>query len=276
MRYINYDFLPRNRQGGPMPFTQRLLVSIPIIPLVILIVLSAVLLSFLGMAAMWRFIPHHVRKNHLELTKPIFEVVAMAYTVLLAFVVVVAWQNYDKATTHVEIEANCLVDLYRSAAGFAQPHQDRARAFLKDYVHTVVDDEWPKLGRGQESLNARAALRKVWEFYTEYEPQTDKEKIFFAESLRKLDELREARRYRILDAGAQMHPVLWLILIFGGLATMGFTFFLGSESFKTHVMMASALAVLIALILFTIMLFDFPFSGSARLGPETFQQIINY
>jgi hypothetical protein len=215
-------------------------------------------------------------KAHNDLTGAIFEAIAMAYTVLLAFVVVISWQNFDKAEAHTETEANCLVDLYRSSAAFGQPFENESRALIKEYVNVVINEEWASLARGEESAKASGILRNIWTLYTNYEPKTKKEEMFFAESIRKLDDLRETRRSRIIDSRTGVHPVLWFVLVVGGITTISFTFFFGSDKFITHAIMASVLSVIVALILLTIISFDFPFTGSVCIEPKMFQQVISF
>ena len=147
---------------------------------------------------------------------------------------------------------------------------------MKDYADAVVNEEWNMLARGEESPNARAILRKIWVVYSGYEPKTEGEKIFFAESVSRLNELRELRRFRIIDSKTGIEPILWFILIVGGMVTIAFTFFFGSENFAAHVLMASTLAVMISLILFTILLLDFPFTGSVKISSDMFRQMINF
>ena len=259
-----------------MPIVQKILLYVPIFPLGVIMVLIAVALSIGGLLAVWRFLPRHMLKAHNDLTGSIFEAIAMAYTVLLAFVVVISWQNFDKAEAHTENEANCLVDLYRGSAAFGQSFEGEVRSFVKEYVDVVVNEEWVSLGRGEESLKARSILRNIWMLYTSYEPKTEKEKIFFAESIRKLDDMREMRRLRIIDSRTGVHPVLWFVLLAGAITTITFTFFFGSDKFINHAIMASILGAIIALILLTILSFSFPFTGSVRIEPKTFQQIIGF
>jgi hypothetical protein len=259
-----------------MPFVQKILLHVPIIPLGVIIVFFAVASAIIGLSIVWRFIPRQMLKSHNDLTAAIFEAIAMAYTVLLAFVVVIAWQNYDKAEAHTETEANCLVDLYRSSATFSQPFGGEARSLIKEYVDIVINEEWKSLARGEESLKAGIVLRNIWKLYGSYEPKTEREKIFFAESVRKLDDLREMRRLRIIDSRTGVHPVLWFVLVVGAVATISFTFFFGSDKFITHAVMASVLSVIIALILLTILSFSFPFTGDVSIDPKTFQQVISF
>jgi hypothetical protein len=258
-----------------MPFEQILLLHIPVVFLGILIMISAIAISMIILAIVWRTVPHEILMTHHKLASPIFPAIAAAYTVLLAFVVVVSWQNFDKAKVHSVIEANCLVDLYRSSAAFSQPFGDELRELIQEYTNAVINEEWQMLAQGKESMHARGLLRNIWTLYTEYEPKTEKESVFLAESIHKLDELRETRRLRILDANASVHHILWFILIIGGIITVNFSTFFGFDSFKTHAIMTSIFAAIISLILLTILCFDFPFTGSVRIEPEIFTEIIN-
>ncbi|MDD5436299.1 MAG: DUF4239 domain-containing protein [Candidatus Omnitrophica bacterium] len=257
-----------------MPITQKILFYIPIIPLGMIMVFLAVALSIVGLWLVWKFVPRNILKSHNDLTNAIFQAIALAYTVLLAFVVVVAWQNYDKAVSHTETEANCLVDIFRSSAAFGKTFETEARAVIKEYGKTVILEEWESLSRGEENAKAREALRKMWELYVKYEPKSEKENIFYAESIDKLDGLREMRRLRIIDSRTGVHPVLWFVLLVGALTTISFTFFFGSDKFINHAIMASALGVTIALILLTILSFGFPFTGSGRIEPKMFMQVL--
>ena len=112
--------------------------------------------------------------------------------------------------------------------------------------------------------------------YSSYEPKTESEKIFLAESVRKLNDAGELRRLRIADSRTGIHPILWLILLTGGVITISFTFFFGAENLLAQIMMASMLAVVIGLILFTILLLDFPFTGGLNIPSDAFKLIAHF
>ena len=128
-------------------------------------------------------------------------------------------------------------------------------ALIKEYTNAVVGEEWNMLARGEQSPRAHDLLKKIWITYTSYEPKTENEKIFFAESVRKLNELGELRRLRLMDSQTGIHPILWFILLVGGITTIIFTFFFGVENLTAQILMAAMLALVIALILFTVFVF---------------------
>ena len=67
-----------------------------------------------------------------------------------------------------------------------------------------------------------------------------------------------------------------MILLAGAVVTVVFTFFFGSDNHKAQILMTSLLTALIALIIYTILMLDFPFTGSVRIEPKTFMQVIGF
>ena len=116
-----------------MPIAQKILLMVPTIPLGVILVIGAFVLSAFGLALAKRVIPKDVLGGHSEMTASIFEAVGMAYTVMLAFMVVVSWQNFDRTSAHVASEANELVDLYRDSAAFPAEFGEKVRAALEEY-----------------------------------------------------------------------------------------------------------------------------------------------
>jgi hypothetical protein len=68
--------------------------------------------------------------------------------------------------------------------------------------------------------------------------------------------------------------VLWAVLIFGGIAAVGFTYLFGMENTGAHRLMVVILAAVIGLVLFTIDALEHPFFGGARIGTEAFDLIL--
>ena len=259
-----------------MPLTQVLLFYIPTPILGAIIVAVFVLLSVGGLVLVRHFVPHHKLKVHNDVAGAIFNTLGVIYAVLLAFVVVIAWQNFDKSGLNAEKEANCLVDLYRDSTAFSKTFRDDARSLIKEYADIVIGEEWKTLARGEESPAAHELLKKIWIEYSSYEPRTENEKIFLTESIRKLNEAGELRILRLMDSRTGIHPILWFILIVGGVATIGFTFFFGSENFRAQIAMASMLAMVISLILFMVLLLDFPFTGDLNISSNAFKLITHF
>ena len=107
----------------------------------------------------------------------------------------------------------------------------------------------------------------------EFQPHTPADEQLYAEGLDQVQRLGDTRRMRLVAAEEGVPAVLWAVLIFGGVAAVGFTY-LGLENTWAHRLMVLTLASVIGLVLFTIGVMEHPFSGGARIGTEAFELIL--
>lgn len=254
---------------------QYLLLNVPTVILGIFTVAIFLVFSLGGLLIVRAFIPFHRVKPHNDVAGFIFATIGVIYAVLLAFMVIVAWQAFDEANSNLVREANYLGDLCRDAIAFPPEFQTQIKAAVEQYI-TANIEEWPLLARGEWSPKVQKLSGDLYRLYASYEPRTEVEKIFLTESVHKRNEAGELRRLRIYESQHGIHAILWFVLLAGGLITVIFTMFFGTENFLPHLMMSSLLAVLIALVLFTIMAMDFPFTGDIAIKPEPFQTINAY
>lgn len=257
-----------------MPFTQFLILKIPTLVLGLTLVSGAVLLSILGLLAVRRLTRRGILKEHHDVAGPIFGVLGAMYAVLLAFVVVSVWQSYDKTNANVQQEANYLADIYRDAEAFAPEFREKVARLTREYRQSVINKEWKTLARGEMSPEVENLMRQIWALYTTYEPQTFTQKSFFDESVHKLNSFRELRRQRLMDSQNGLPGLLWVVLIAGALTTVSFTFLFETGNPKGQVVMVALFSALVALILLTILLMDFPFTGDITVPFTPFQQLL--
>src|ERR1700719_4857448 len=78
-------------------------------------------LSILGLYTVRRLVPvENLKRNH-EVAGFTFGVIGAFYGLLLAFVIVAAWERFDRANANVEQEGVALISLYRLSKGFSAP-----------------------------------------------------------------------------------------------------------------------------------------------------------
>jgi hypothetical protein len=76
----------------------------------------------------------------------------------------------------------------------------------------------------------------------------------------------------LLVAEQGLPPILWVVLILGGVITVGFTYLFGLNNTLVHLLMVAALALIISMSLFTVAALDYPFSGDIRIHPSAYEQ----
>jgi hypothetical protein len=221
-----------------------------------------------------RFIPNTRLKAHNDVIGPIFGVIGTIYAVMLAFVVVITWESHNMTKQHIDSEVSGLVGLFAESNGFKQPMSAEIKKIIIDYANAVVNDEWDGLKVGKSTSFMKTELYKAMNLYVSYEPATKAEEICLEKSIGKISSLIELRRMRQLDARNGIHPILWLTLIFGGFVTVLTSCVFGTESLDLQVVVTVSLALMIAIVLFTIVELDYPFTGSMGLAPSAFQEMV--
>ena len=259
-----------------MPFQQWLLVTIPTWLIGTTMLAVAILTAVGGVLLVHHFVKVKTLKSHHDIAGPIFTTIGVVYAVMLSYVLIIVWQQFDTTNANVVKEANLYADIYHDSNGLSEPFRSQFIAANSKYIDAVINDEWKLLARGQRSLEVQKDAEDVWKLAGTFEPKSEGEKIFFSEILYRMNDAGELRRQRILDSQTGIHPMLWFVLLFGGIITVVFSFFFGSENLKAQLIMTTLLAVLIVLILFTILIMDFPFSGDMAVSSDAFKQVLMY
>ena len=242
----------------------------------ILLVGTLVLLAVAGILLARRWFGVEVLKLNNEVAGFIYGVIGVLYAVLLGFTAIIVWERFDTAQAGVDQEANALADLYRNAQVFPDDVRKELETHLRAYATLVAEKEWAAMAEQKPSPETWEAYNRLWRTYHQFQPQTDHEKIWYAQSLTKLNELGDQRRLRLLSSRSDGIPdVMWVALLGAGVITIGFSFLFGTRSAKAQVLMTSGLAMTIALVLFSIMALEQPFAGITRVEPESFHQVAN-
>ena len=242
--------------------------SLPIWLSALVVVVTPTVLAMLGSLLVRRTwgLERLVTNNEVAGFK--FAVVGVTYAVLLGFAVIVVWEKFRDAEMAVGAEASAVVAMHRLSFGLSGTTGDEVRSRVKDYVNVAIADDWPAMARGKAGILASKALDALYASVTSAEVNTPRERLIFSEILTRLDAITAARRERLLLATGIVPSVLWPALLGGALATLGFTFFFGSQSARAQVLMTGMLAVVIFMALFVVVAVDHPFTGPVSVGTE--------
>jgi hypothetical protein len=248
----------------------------------VLVIGGICLLSLGGLELVERFVPADSRRPHNDVAGFIYAALGVIYAVLLALVVIAVWEEYRAARETVEQEANAAADIFWLADRLPEPRGTHLQELLRSYAQEVVHREWPLMEQGQAPLMTQergtpagwTLIDDIRQSIQDFEPRTKAEEQLYAEGLDQLDTLSDARRMRLVAAEEGIPGVLWAVLVFGGIAAIGFTYLFGLESTWAHRLMVVTLAAVIGLVLFTIGTMEHPFSGGARIGTGAFELVL--
>jgi hypothetical protein len=240
--------------------------------LLLIVVVGAIVVLVLGLVWLIRRLVPPVREGFdAEVSSQLLGVVAALFGLLLAFIVVIAYQNFGDTQSNVSNEADALAAIVRDSAAFRQPDSARIHAAVGAYVHAVVVDEWPRMHQGKESARAAAAVAGMYTAIQRADPKSSRAVAFYDDSVQQLSTVLVARRNRLNDAGGGLPWVIGVLLLVGSIIIVGYTVLVGSRSFWFHAIGACSIALVIALSLVVLVDLSYPFSGSLNVSSAPFQ-----
>lgn len=216
------------------------------------------------------------QENH-EVGGFLFNALGLIYAVLIAFVVYATWEDYNSAKVYCENEANVLQDLFLDSEGLPESSRLPIKEKIIEYMRSVIEQDWPLLSVEEANPESREILVELFGLYTGMDSlNTEKQKIYFAESLGKLNQIAEFRRLRILSSQNHIPAVIWTVIVIGSLTSIGFSLFFGTRSLAVQASMTSLFAMTNAIVLLMILALDHPFTGDIGISPDSYEQILNY
>ena len=238
-----------------------------------LTVCAVMLVAVVGLEAVRRAVPATLRQEHNDVAGFIYAVVGVVYAVLLALVVIAVWEQHEAAGATVGSEANELAEVFWLADRLPDPEDQQLQDLARSYARVVVEEEWSLMEQGRSSPRAWALLDEMRLAVQDLRVRTPADQVLFQEGLDRMHELADARRTRLVEADEGIPVVLWVVLVFGGIVTVGFTYLFGLENTWSHRLMVAAVAGVIALVLFTIGSLEYPFSGGTTIDPGAFELV---
>ena len=175
-----------------------------------------VLVAVAGLVLVQRLVPPERREGQNDVAGFIYAVLGVAYAVLLAFVVIAVWQDYETAQTNVDSEAHELAGVYYNASQLPEPERTRIRHLARTYARVVVQEEWPLMKRGKTSPWADSLLRQLRLQILEFDPRTKGEQVLYERGLTQLHDATDARRSRLLEVREGIPNLLWVVIVGGG------------------------------------------------------------
>ena len=219
-------------------------------------------------------VPPALREEHNDVAGFIYAVLGVAYAVVLAFMLIAVWQNYETAKTNVDTEANELAGVYFLASQLPESERTNVQDLARTYARVVVEQEWPLMKQGETSPRADSLLRQLRLTLLQFDPRTRGEQVLYERGLTDLHDLDDARRSRLLEVREGIPNLLWVVLVVGGVITVSFTYLFGLKSNVAHALTVAALTLLICGVLFTIGEFNNSFSGPVEIQPEAFREVL--
>jgi hypothetical protein len=149
-------------------------------------------------------------------------VIGTMFAVMLAFVILLALQSYQRAREGASVEAVAVAELYSIASVFPPPVSDRLHGEWVCYARAVVEDEWPAMRDGRSSDLVQSWIDKLGRELATAQPQGAREEAAYAQRFDEQAQRRDGRRERLAEATPFVPLPLWFVLCIGASLTLAY------------------------------------------------------
>jgi hypothetical protein len=246
------------------------------LPLTAAIVLAAVAVSVGFFLVLRRFAPEGSFFEDGDRAAGVFGVLATGFSVLLGFIIFLAFETYDTARTGAQSEAINLIQQYETAQLMPKTASPLLSGELICYGRAVVNVEWPLLEKGERPVANPWAV-PLFRTLETVVPNTATEQAAYSKWLDQTSDREDSRHDRV-EAGAGVIPgPLWLILFVTAalVALFAFLFADPGEHWLPQAVIAGTVAALLAISLLVIRFLNNPYTpGTGTLKPSEMQRVL--
>src|SRR5579875_343454 len=229
---------------------------------ILLVLLIFCLPSVLGLYLVRRLVPlERLEENH-EVAGFTFGVLGAFYGLLLAFVIVAAWERFDLASQETQKEAVSLAELYRLTTELRDPARAEIHRDIRQYIANLEDYDWPAMAHSRyEFSQARANSLPIWHLISSYKATNERESLVLDKSLDQLDQITDSGADRDLFYAESLPTMVWLIIYLGGIIVIAFSYFFGLKAFKSQALMVAIFSGLLGLTILAVLELAHPYQG---------------
>lgn len=248
--------------------TRDLLNSMPDWVLFLVVVGGVVIVSLAGLLTVRHFLPHW--RVNAEVSVAVGAMVMTLFALVLAFAAVNLYDSYRAANINVESEANSLAQITRDVRVFNHADQAKVDRAIAVYIREVRDKEFPEMHDGTINPEAVGKFEGVFAAIQSIVPVKSNERAFYDSAVSKLNDAVAERRNRISEANSSLPNAFWSLLLITAFASIAITFFLKVDNPAMEYVLVGAVALVVGAGLMTVLLLEYPFSGSIAVSSEAF------
>jgi hypothetical protein len=207
----------------------------------------------------------------------VFGVLATGFSVLLGFIVFLAFTSYDQSRSGAEQEALLVAQQVETAQFFSEPVSAELTGELVCYARSVAVDEWERMRAGTLGDTVNPWGVELFRTLQTVQPRTATEQSAYDKWLDETSTREEARLDRVHGAVGVIPSPLWLVLFFIAGVIFVYTLFFadrGERAVVQSLLMGSVVSVIVALLLLLFAL-DHPFQrGLGGLDPVAMERTL--
>lgn len=239
----------------------NLIQSLPTWLLCLLVILIALTLVMTGLFIFRKNINHDILKQNHDVAGIMFGAVGLIYSLILAFVIVAVWNDYEAANDLVAHEADDLSSIQQYSSELPDSLSVPIKQAVKDFSQTLVENQWGIVKQATPNQVFRKLRHTLFKMHPSKESQQKVLNLVDDQIKDALDTRRQLFGYR----QARVPALVWLVLLTGTSLTIFCSFLFFVQPPQMHYLFVALLTCMISMSLFLVYMLDNPFVGSSAV-----------
>ncbi len=201
-------------------------------------------------------------------TAVMIQVLAVFYSVLVAFVIVGERSAISDANDNISNEGGALAGLYHDVGGFPAPVRADIQRATVGYAQSVLARDFHTADEtGAPDADTTAKLDHLYRTVEAAEPVVGNSK-FYAQAVNDLSDVTKARRARIADASDTIPGPLFFLVVLLSVLVLGVATLLNTRERRAHLALMAGLAIVVSFNLALIVALEHPFGGAIAISDK--------
>jgi Protein of unknown function (DUF4239) len=251
------------------------LLNLPVVWMAVVVFAATFLLTFSIYWIVTRLAVNDRARAFKAVSPGMLPPLGILFALLVGFIAVEVWNNYDKAKVAVATEASALRAVVLLAGTFPEEQKTRIYSLIDRHIEAAVNEGWPAMAQHRLTLSTLpTALIEELHDALALKPADDSQRIAQSEMVKALHTALDARRQRIVISESTVGAVKWAGILLQGLCTLVAIAMVHSDNRLTCAIALALFATGIALSLFLIAAYSRPFTGEISVRPDLLKQVI--
>lgn len=238
----------------------------------LLFVLLVALVAQVGLYGSNRYGDSKTTPPSNEVIGIIFGTISLIYSLVLAFVILAVWEDYEDLNKTIAREADELNSILAHSATLPDSLQQPIKTTLFSYCRQVVEQEWQM--NPADFVQRPSAIPELRLLLLQLEPRNKSEEGIYAVLDENLSRISDLRRNRLSHNESHVPDLVWFILKAGSAMLIIFYYYLHVPSVRLKQIYLLFLSGYIAMCLFLVYTLDQPFAGKVPVSPQPYTAIL--
>ena len=197
------------------------------------------------------------------------------FGLLVGFVAVQVWNDFDRAKLAVATEASALRGIVILAESVPAEQRGDLRRLVNRHIEEAVTHEWGSMAKRRLTMETMPThLIEALKVTLALQPAGETQKMVQREIINDVHRALEARRQRIVVSQTSVSAVKWAAILLQGLCALVAIAMVHSDNRLTCAIALAIFATGIAVSVLLIAAYSRPFTGEISVGPQLLQQVI--